>query len=1233
MKKRLNRVLSLLMTCALVTSNIPVYAAGDAQPGTAAEAAALSGAETDDEALVDQPAPTEAPAADDESPAEAEAPTDTPAPEESDAEDPGDPEYVDISDCSVIENGVLTRYDGKYIGYISIPNGVISIESCVFQDHSEIQGVKFPANLRSIGSSAFSGCTRLELIELPVKNPLKIGASAFSGTAMGKDNSTGDLVIPANVTSIGVYAFSRCSMLGTVTFEGGSGSAELGVGTFAYNDRLSKIALSERTPDLPEQFATECEQLEEVVWNANLKTIGESAFNKDTKLISSDLSDTALTKIGYSAFLECSVLPVVKLPGSAALEIGSLAFAHTSMNNGTDAGDLVIPAGVKKIGYNAFSACPMLGTVEFESGSDTVEMGERVFSYEERLTSIKLSDRVTVLNNGFASECKLLKEVTWPSALTTISDSAFYEDESLISSDLSQTSVTSIGYNAFAHCTAFPLVKLPESGALIIGPYAFQGTKMNDGVKTGELVIPSNVAKIDKFAFSNCAMLEQVAIKDGNSAISLERGVFWNCHRLVKISLSDRVTKVPDSFAQKCELLEEVVWPAKLTIIDQYAFSEDVSLKSSNLSNTSLTTVGDCAFSGCSSLPLIKLPTKGSIAIGKHAFSSTAMNDGTKDGVLIIPGNVKSIDANAFKNCSSLGEVKFEAGVDKLKMDSYTFYTCPRLVKITFSDRIEKIPSGFAQDCPSLIALSGASAVTDIEYQAFYVSKKSEMILTDASEQLRAYNWEKDNRVLVDSACSVLFSKDKYSVEKGKTIKLDPVITVYPEGAAAPKLVWKSENEAYATVDSNGKVKGVSETSSVHITVETAEGIAKGGVYVEVLKKGEKTDPGPSEPIPGGADPTDPQPLISKDTTALILVKGQKFVLADKDWKSDSKILKVKKGKAVAKKTGTVTLSRPGQTISVQIIDPSFESKSVKMIAGEEKRIALVKTESLGTCYTSTRPDVAAVDAEGNVTAFAKGKTIIQGYANGKMYKCSVIVDEFDASARNFADIVKIAPLQTVTVKAPGFSAKKASWSSSDQEAKTEGLAKGVVYEDAIVRITDKGKLTAIGAGSTTLTAAGGGTELKFTVEVSEPVEKELYITVGQKKSYKLSAIKKQPEWTIADKTIASIDKGKIIGAKAGETSMTAKVENFDYTVKVFVEDPALSGATGKPYNYKITIVKGDAWQLLSGGVYQPIAFKSNKSHIAFLGIDGKLYGRTKGSASITGKINGKTVKLKVTVN
>ena len=1247
MKKRLNRVLSLLMTCALITSNIPVYAAGEDNSDTAAEVVAEDTIESEtddeaDEAKAEQPAEEvvkdeetaaedavsedDAPAAEDAAPAE----DDTPADEEADAEDG---EYVDITGECTIKDGVLSKYEGKDHAYISIPSSVSKIDGSAFIDHKEIKGVKFPAGLTDIGYSAFYGCTALELIELPVANPLVIQGNAFYNTAMGKGNNNGDLVIPANVTKIGVNAFSRCSMLGTVVFAGGDGSIELGATVFGINERLSKITLSERTPVIPENFAYGCQQLEEVVWNANLKTIGDGAFYEDVKLTSSDLSKTALSSIGYNAFGGCTMLPLVKFPESGSLEIGGNAFNRTSMNNGTDEGDLVIPANVSSIGISAFSGCPMLGTVEFAPGSNSIALANHVFAYNERLSNIKLSDRVTVIPESFANSCKLLTEVTWPATLVTISESAFNNDESLISSDLSQTAVTSIGYYAFRGCSALPLVKLPESGTLIIGNYAFNGTNMNDGMNAGELVIPSNVAEIGSSAFSNCSMLGKVTIKDGASAVRFGQDIFAYNNRLEKISLSNRVTELPKSFALRCEQLEEVVWPAELTTIYDQAFYGDVSLKSSDLSKTSITTVGYGAFQGCKALPLVKFPTKGSITIGNYAFADTAMNDGTKDGVLVIPACVKTIETFAFRNCSNLGEVRVEDGGSTLVIGNSAFYSNPRLVKIALSGRVSQIPSDFAAYCPCLTELSGATKVTKVNGSAFYVSLKSEIILTNVSQQVLGYDWAKDNRVLTDSACSVVFPEEKYTVEAGKTIKLDPVITVYPEGAAAPKLVWKSDGEAYATVDSNGNVKGVKETSGVFVTVETAEGIFKGRVIVQVLKKGEKPDPGPSDPIPGGVDPTDPQPLIKSDTASLILVKGQKFVLAEKDWKSSSKILKVKKGKAVAKKTGTATISRPGQTINVQIIEPSFESKSVKMTAGEEKQIALTNTGSLETYYTSTNPDVASVDADGNVTAFAKGKTVIQGYANGKIYKCSVTVNEFDTSAKTFADTVKIAPLQTVTVKAPGFNAKKASWSSSDQEPKTEGLAKGVVYEDAIVRITDKGKLTAIGAGSTTLTATGGGTELKFTVHVDEPLEKELHINVGGKKAFKLNGIKKQPDWNIEDATIASKDnKGKIIGAKAGETTMTGICENFEYTVKVFVENPALSGADGKPYNYSITIKKGETKELMSDGVYQPIAFKSNKSHIAFLGIDGKLYGRTKGSANITAKVNGKTVKLKVKV-
>ena len=84
--------------------------------------------------------------------------------------------------------------------------------------------------------------------------------------------------------------------------------------------------------------------------------------------------------------------------------------------------------------------------------------------------------------------------------------------------------------------------------------------------------------------------------------------------------------------------------------------------------------------------------------------------------------------------------------------------------------------------------------------------------------------------------------------------------------------------------------------------------------------------------------------------------------------------------------------------------------------------------------------------------------------------------------------------------------------------------------------------------------------------------------------------------------------------------------------MRVIVEDPKIPGLSGKAPNYTVSIKKGETMELDLSGISQPIAFKSSKSSVAFIDTKGKLYGRTKGSANITTRVNGKTVKIKVTV-
>ncbi len=73
--------------------------------------------------------------------------------------------------------------------------------------------------------------------------------------------------------------------------------------------------------------------------------------------------------------------------------------------------------------------------------------------------------------------------------------------------------------------------------------------------------------------------------------------------------------------------------------------------------------------------------------------------------------------------------------------------------------------------------------------------------------------------------------KSKATVIKGKTIKLEPVIT--PENATNKSVTWKSSKKSVATVDKNGKVKG-KKAGKATITVTTKDGKKKATCTVTV---------------------------------------------------------------------------------------------------------------------------------------------------------------------------------------------------------------------------------------------------------------------------------------------------------------------------------------------------------------------------------------------------------------
>ena len=266
---------------------------------------------------------------------------------------------------------------------------------------------------------------------------------------------------------------------------------------------------------------------------------------------------STITSIGSYSFYNCIQLSSFDFSTKTQLsKISDRSFQYSGIETA------VFPSSLNSVDVSSFeSSC--LKTVSFSSNTKITAIPWLCFAYCKLLETLILTDSIKTIDEESFIMCINLQSVLLPHDIESIESRAFYSCTSLNEVTLSlNCNLQTVKGQAFGNCPMLTEIKL-QSGesnfkfmrdVLLSYNLSIIYVYLSSS-KNRMYVVPSNVQKINPYAFQQCNNLQTVVIPDGTiSYIGLY--AFEGCQKLENLYLPNTLSEVGVSAFANCKKLQ-----------------------------------------------------------------------------------------------------------------------------------------------------------------------------------------------------------------------------------------------------------------------------------------------------------------------------------------------------------------------------------------------------------------------------------------------------------------------------------------------------------------------------------------------------------------------------------------------------------------------------------------------------------------------------------------------------